>query len=89
MKTLRVRRQYDTDDTLRMVSAGGVTTLMCAHPDVREDAERWIKEGLIEFVREADGCSIQRVTPSDDPQFLDRVANNLKSQFGYEIKVTR
>lgn len=71
---------------LRMAWDDGRASILFVDPVVREDVERWLRRGLIEFVRE-DGALSQRITPSDDPEFLDRIAASMASQFGYETKV--
>ena len=87
MKTLRVHLPEEGHDTLRMAWAGGLATVLQAHPEVREDVDRWLRRGLMEFVRDSDGGLTPRVTKSNDPVFLDRIAESLRTQFGYCAEV--
>jgi len=88
MKILRVRLPDEEYDTLRMAWAGGLATVLYAHPDVREDVDRWLRRGLMEFVRDSDGGLTPRVTKSNDPVFLDRIAQSLRTQLGYYAEVS-
>jgi hypothetical protein len=87
MKTLRVHLPEDECDTLRMAWAAGLATVLHAHPDVRDDVDRWLQRGLMEFVRDSDGGLTQRITESSEPLFLDHIAESLRTQFGYRAEV--
>jgi len=76
------------DDTIRLSWVDGACAVLYAHPDVREDVDRWLRRGLIEFVRDPDGGLTQRITESDDQLFLPRIAESLRTQFGYEAQVS-
>lgn len=89
MKTLRVHLPEEGRDTLRMSWSAGLATVVYAHPEVREDVDRWLRRGLIEFVRDADGGLTQRITQSHEPLFLERIAASLQRQFSYAVEVKR
>jgi hypothetical protein len=71
---------------LRLAWDDGRASVLLVDPLVREDVERWIRDGLMEFVRE-DGSLSQRITRANEPEFLDRIAGSVASQFGYETRV--
>jgi len=66
-----------------MARAGEDAHNFWAHPTLCGDVRRWLERGVFEFVREDDGALHQRITRRHEPEFLDRIAESLRGQFGY------
>lgn len=54
-------------------------------PELKAEAERLQRIGLIEIIQDEAGRAAQRVTKVDDPQLLPRLAADLSRQFGFRV----
>ena len=84
MKTITLRLTYrdDTDRLAELSWAEGRTRVVTAVESLRPELERFIDEGLSEWIGpEADPQ--RRTTPSSDQRFLGRLADYLRRQFNF------
>jgi len=62
------------------------TEMVFASPLMTVDVERWLEDGLSEWVKEGD--VFPRTTLSNDPNFLLRLKHYLERQFDFDITIT-
>lgn len=62
-------------------------TLVYAHVRVRATAQRWMSEGLLEWVKGSEGY-VQRLTPPRHPEFPTRLRRFLyREHTGLEVRL--
>ena len=64
------------------------TQFQSDNPWMRQSIVRWEQLGLLELVGLPDDLQ-QRLTPSRDPQFLPRLAEYLRVQGGFDVRLER
>lgn len=88
MKTITLRLTYrdDTDLLAELSWAAGRTRIATAVDTLRPELERFISEGLSEWVG-PESDPQPRTTSSSDQRFLDRLATYLRRQFNFVIEI--
>ena len=62
------------------------TEMVFASPLMTVDVERWLEDGLSEWVEEGNDV-FSRTTLSNDPNFLPRLKHYLERQFDFDIVI--
>ncbi len=88
-EVLRVKSPDTGEEVLRVSRTGGVVRAEHVDPLLAPDWERWLARGLVELERAPDRGLIQRITPSDAPDFLERLARTLNGEFGFVTDLSR
>lgn len=58
-------------------------------PKFTATVERWLSQGLFEWVEDSELGSVPRMTPATSPDFLLRIQSSLQAQFkSLQIEVT-
>lgn len=78
-RILRIWVPGENDDTLRMRQDGEAVTVLTVQDLAKPDVDRWLARGLFTI---EDG-----VTPPSHPLFFERIADSLRSQFGYSAEI--
>jgi hypothetical protein len=65
------------------VSMAGSISLSWVTDRMRSDAEKWLDQGLSEWISTSDGFS-PRLTPATQPDFLPRLQRYLENQFSFK-----
>lgn len=73
----------DNEPLATFVWSNGTTVIHSAVGAIRQDAERWLARGLLEWIRTPNDAS-PRVTPSSAQEFLPRLARYLENQFSFK-----
>jgi len=80
-KTLRVYVKTNREPIMELSAEDGRVTFVRGDENMQQAFDRWLRRGFVDL-HDKDGRGLdQRVTKSDDPMFLDIIAESLGAQF--------